>query len=165
MNAGSGRIEVRFAHASDAVRACAVVRRSIEQLCGADHHDDPATLATWLGNKTIDWFEGLISSTSGTCVVAFRDGECCGFGQIDHTGSVGLLYVDPAARFMGVSSRILAQLEDIAAGLGLDTVVLRSTRTAQAFYERRGYAPAGSPLPTFGTMRAWPLAKRLTVGP
>jgi GNAT superfamily N-acetyltransferase len=165
MSGGPASIEVRFANASDAAQACVVVRRSIEQLCGADHGGDPVTLAMWLENKTVDWFERLVASTSGTCVVAFRGSDCCGFGQIDHAGQVGLLYVDPSARFMDVSSRILARLEDVAAGLGLETVVLRSTRTAKAFYEARGYAPAGEPEPTFGTVRAWPLAKRLTVGP
>jgi hypothetical protein len=43
---------IREAVAGDAEEACTVVRRSIAELCAADHGNDPAILARWLDNKT-----------------------------------------------------------------------------------------------------------------
>jgi hypothetical protein len=46
------RMHIRDAVADDAPAACQVLRRSIVELCAADHGDDPAILAQWLANKT-----------------------------------------------------------------------------------------------------------------
>jgi hypothetical protein len=50
---------VRPAQRTDADAAIDVVRRSIQQLCVADHCNDSETLAIWLNNKTpqnfLDW--------------------------------------------------------------------------------------------------------------
>jgi quinol monooxygenase YgiN len=40
--------EIRAARPEDAPAACDVLRRSITELCGADHHDDPEILRRWL---------------------------------------------------------------------------------------------------------------------
>src|ERR1700734_4557945 len=45
-------MDVREARFEDADEACLVMRRSIAELCGADHHGDPPLLAAWLANKT-----------------------------------------------------------------------------------------------------------------
>ncbi len=58
---------------SEAEEACAVIRRSIIELCGADHDGNPATLDRWLANKTPDqvrqWIEanpgGVLARTGG----------------------------------------------------------------------------------------------------
>jgi hypothetical protein len=47
-------MEIRDAVAEDAPAACQVLRRSISELCVADHGNDPAILAKWLLNKTPD---------------------------------------------------------------------------------------------------------------
>ena len=39
----------------DAIAGCDVLKRSIAELCIADHKNDPAILARWLGNKTIEY--------------------------------------------------------------------------------------------------------------
>jgi hypothetical protein len=44
--------EIRDAVVADAPAACDVLRRSIAELCGADHKGDPAILERWLANKT-----------------------------------------------------------------------------------------------------------------
>jgi hypothetical protein len=45
-------MEIRDATVEDAAPACEVLRRSITQLCVADHANDPAILMPWLANKT-----------------------------------------------------------------------------------------------------------------
>ena len=47
-------MQIREASVEDAVEACQVVRRSIAELCHADHQDDPIVLKKWLNNNTSD---------------------------------------------------------------------------------------------------------------
>ena len=42
---------IRVANKSDAKEAYWVLRRSIKELCSADHHDDARTMEKWLRNK------------------------------------------------------------------------------------------------------------------
>jgi len=42
-------LQIRDAVAPDAEAACVVMRRSIAELCAADHRDDPKILAQWAG--------------------------------------------------------------------------------------------------------------------
>ena len=46
-------IEVRDAVREDAPAACEVIRRSISELCEADHRNDPEILRRWLANKPL----------------------------------------------------------------------------------------------------------------
>ena len=57
-------MEIRDAVAEDAHAACRVLRRSIAELCHADHRNDPAILSRWLGNKTPEFFMSWISRRS-----------------------------------------------------------------------------------------------------
>jgi hypothetical protein len=47
-------MEIRDAVPEDAPAAREVLRRSISELCHADHHDDPVILGRWLANKTTE---------------------------------------------------------------------------------------------------------------
>jgi N-acetylglutamate synthase-like GNAT family acetyltransferase len=156
-------VSVRKAVESDAESACDVVRRSIKELCVADHRNDRDTLDAWLENKTVAMFERLINAESKSCVVALRNDQICGFGHMNHTGEVGLLYVAPEARFLGASTLMLAWLEEQAAGLGLNAVFLNSSLTAKRFYEARGYVQTDDPTPGFGITSGWPMVKQLAL--
>jgi N-acetylglutamate synthase-like GNAT family acetyltransferase len=154
-------VTVRQAVESDAESACDVVRRSIRELCIADHRNDQDTLEAWLENKTVAMFERLINAESKSCVVALRNRQVCGFGHMNHSGEVGLLYVAPEARFLGASTLMLAWLEEQAARLGLNAVFLNSSLTAKRFYEARGYEQTAEPSPGFGITWGWPMVKQL----
>ena len=154
-------IAVRPAVEADAPGACEAMRRSIRDLCAADHGDDPAALAAWLANKTPDHVRSWIASESSFSVVAVREEQVVGFGLIARSGELHLCYVHPEARFQGVSSAMLVALEERAALWGLDAVVLTSSLTARRFYERRGYRSCGEPVAVFGAQRAFPMIKDL----
>ncbi len=49
-------MEIRDATPDDAIAGCEVLKRSIAELCAADHESKPAILAQWLGNKTTENF-------------------------------------------------------------------------------------------------------------
>lgn len=127
---------IRRAHPNDAVEACEVMRRSITELCGADHHDDPATLRRWLANKQPDVVKGWIEDQGNTVLVALEDEAILCVGAVKNDGEITLNYVSPDARFRGVSRAMLAQLEKVACDLGNETCHLISTRPRAGFISR-----------------------------
>ena len=90
----------------------------------------------------------------GAFFVAYRDGVPVATGAwrlrddvevfgTRHTAEVKRMYVAPAARGLGLARRMLARLEDTAADVGAEAMILE-TGTAQpeamALYESSGYA-------------------------
>jgi hypothetical protein len=63
---------IRDAVAEDAPAACEVIRRSISELCRADHHDDPVILARWLANKTPEVVASWIVQPGNSVLVAIE---------------------------------------------------------------------------------------------
>ena len=137
-----------------------MTRRSIAELCHADHGNDPATLARWAGNKTpqnlCDWIE----QGNNTLFVAVEGDVVLGVGSVTDAGRIGLNYVSPEARFQGVSRALLHALRQRAAQRGNTKVTLESTETARRFYLSNGYTEIGKPIEAFGTT-SYPMSKVL----
>jgi hypothetical protein len=87
------------------------MRRSIAELCVADHKNDPVILARWLGNKTVENFVAWINQPDNSLLVAVEEGRILAVGSVTDAGSIGLNYVSPDARFQGVSRTLLRALE------------------------------------------------------
>jgi GNAT superfamily N-acetyltransferase len=151
---------IRVATLDDAEDACAVMRRSIAELCHADHRDDPAILARWLANKTPETFLGWTQQRDNNLLVAVEDGHILAVGSVTDDGGIGLNYVSPDARFRGVSRAMLGALEQRAAERGNVECILTSTETARQFYLSRGYMEVGAPVREFG-MTGYPMRKKL----
>lgn len=134
-------ILVRPGTAADAPSAITTLRRSIAELCAADHQDDPQALAGWLGNKTPETWARWIQRSDATVLVAEMSGRIVGVGMVDRHGEILLNYVHPEARFCGVSTAVLRALESTALAQGVLACRVDSTETARAFYVRRGYLP------------------------
>lgn len=130
-------MRIRPARADDAVAACDVLRRSIVELCEADHRNDEARLADWLANKTPEIVAGWIAGSH--VFVAEEGGRIVGVAALTDSGHVTLNYVAPEARFRGVSKALIDAVEGKAAQLGLQACTLESTKTARRFYEALGY--------------------------
>jgi GNAT superfamily N-acetyltransferase len=154
-------MKVRDAVPEDASAACEVMRRSITELCGADHHDDPAILERWLSNKTPEIFRSWIRSDNGL-LVAVEENDILAVGCVTGAGEITLNYVSPDARLRGVSSALLKALEHRAMERGNERCRLTSTETARRFYLARGYSVDGPMEGKFGTTSSYPMSKRLT---
>jgi GNAT superfamily N-acetyltransferase len=141
---------IRDAVLEDAVAASEILRRSIAELCGADHHDDPAILQRWLGNKTPEIFRSQIKPEN-SMLVAVEDNRILAVGCVTNCGEITLNYVSPDARFRGVSSALLTALETRARQRGHAQCTLDSTQTARRFYRARGYVELGSSSAKFGS--------------
>ena len=134
-------ITVRKACAEDAPEAVETLRRSIAELCVADHGNAPEALEGWLANKNEEQWRDWVARRDVSVFVAAQDGVVRGVGLIAHTGEIRLNYVHPIARLQGISRALLFAMEDEAQRLGRAHCVLESTRTALRFYRANGYRP------------------------
>jgi GNAT superfamily N-acetyltransferase len=154
-------MEIRPARLEDAPSACDVLRRSITELCLADHHDDPAILQRWLANKTPEIVASWIAKPNNTLLVATEDNAILGVASMTDSGEITMNYVSPDARFRGVSRALIGALEDRAVQCGNSRCHLISTETARGFYHRAGYSEDGPPAGKFGTSGSYPMSKAL----
>ncbi len=153
-------MHIRAARHADAEQACEVVKRSLTELCHADHRGDAPTLALWLSNKTPDNMRRWIDQHC--TFVAADGGVILGVAVLmRRIGEIILNHVSPDARFGGVSKALIARLEACARELGIEAVALQSSATAIRFYLSAGYHSLGPPTPGFGVTFCHPMAKRL----
>jgi GNAT superfamily N-acetyltransferase len=158
-------MEIRDATAADADAACLVMRRSIAELCVADHRNDKTMLAQWLGNKTPEILVSWIAQLGNSVLVAVEDGDILAVGAVTDTGNITLNYVSPEARFRGVSRGMLGALEARAVERGNTRCTLTSTETARRFYRANGYAEDGQPAGNLATGSGSPMSRVLTSRP
>ncbi len=142
--------EIRSAGPDDAAKACSVLRRSITECCTLDHHDDPAILQSWLGNKTPDNVASWIGSPSNYMLVALRDGELVGVSLLTQAGKLSLCYLLPEAQRAGIGKAMLAGLEEQARQWGVSVLRMHSTGTARDFFTHHGYVAAGKEKSCYG---------------
>ena len=154
-------MEIRDATAADAPAACDTIRRSIVELCVADHANDAEILARWLANKTPDIVASWLTRPDSSTLVAVEAAAIHAVGGVTDAGEITLNYVSPDARFSGVSRAMMDALEMRAAVRGNTRCTLISTETAYRFYLARGYVQEGPPVGKFGTSGSYPMSKRL----
>ena len=152
-------LQLRPVTAHAAADACSIVRQSITHCCVLDHHHDATVLNAWLANKTPDSLAAWISAPDATAWGAYRGDTMVGFALL--TGAtLALCYVVPDALHQGVGRALLVAAEAHAQQAGLAVLWLESTRTAEAFYRRNGYEPAGA-LQSWAGLQAQPMRKVL----
>jgi GNAT superfamily N-acetyltransferase len=155
-------MRIRDAILDDASAACEVMRRSIIELCAADHRNDPAILERWLSNKTPEIFRTWIRPGNSILVAIDTDTDgILAVGCVTDDGEIALNYVSPDARFRGASAALLAELEQRAIERGNERCRLESTETARRFYRDRGYSEEGLADRRFGTTSGYPMSKRI----
>ena len=157
-------MDVREARFEEADEACLVMRRSITELCEADHRGDPTLLAAWLSNKTPDIVAGWMRRVDASYLVAIERGAIAAVGAVTDGGEILLNYVSPDARFRGASGALLAAMEARAVERGATRCTLTSTETARRFYRARGYEEIGPPSGKFGMDSGYPMSKALPRG-
>lgn len=154
-------MEIRAAKQDDAAEICLVLRRSITELCLADHNNDPQILDPWLANKTPENLQTWIACSGQTYRVAVIDDQIAGVGAVSAIEGVLLNYVSPDFRCRGVSKALMAALEDWLKEQGQVVCHLTSTATARQFYETIGYLPDGEPQTGRSGNPAFPMRKCL----
>ena len=115
------------------------MRRSICDLCVADHQSDARALSDWLRNKNAAAWVVWVDRKDAIVFVAEQACAIVGVGMVDHKGEILLNYVDPEFRFQGVSKNMLAALEGKVRANETRMCFLQSTETARKFYQKYGY--------------------------
>ncbi len=154
-------MRIRPAEPDDAAAACQVLRRSITELCQADHRDDPAILDRWLANKTPAIVATWITNPNNAMLLAVDGTDILAVGAVTCSGEIILNYVSPDARFRGVSRGLMAALEAQARQWGNSRCSLLSTQTARRFYQASGYVQTGPAVGKFGSDVSYPMSKLL----
>ncbi|MGB5864686.1 MAG: GNAT family N-acetyltransferase [Sulfitobacter sp.] len=131
--------KIRKATDADAEAAIDTLRRSISELCVADHDGDPEEIEAWLSNKTVEAWAKWIARGDATVLVADRHQMVVGVGMVSLQGEIMLNYVHPDARFSGVSKAMLAAMEEELRSHNISRCQLESTTTAQVFYANCGF--------------------------
>lgn len=152
---------IRDAKPEDAVAACEVARRSILELCAADHGGDPEIVARWLANKTPESLRAWIVRPDASLLVAVEEGAILAVGMVSDAGEILLNYVSPDARFRGVSRALLKPLEARGRERGAGFCTLESTETARRFYVSNGYIETGAATRKFGMRSGYRMTKAL----
>lgn len=152
-------MKIRDAVPDDAEAACDMMRRSIRELCAADHHNDPAILERWLANKTPAIVAQWIANREASVLVACEGDVILAVGSVGDAGEIMLNYVSPDARFRGVSKAMVRALEERARSRGAERFTLSSTETARRLYVSLGYLEDGPPTGMFGASSAYPMTK------
>jgi hypothetical protein len=96
-------VEIRDATPEDADAACDVLRKSISQLCIADHGNDPAILDRWLSNKKPEIVAAWSKQLGNSLLLAVEGDAILAVGSVTDAGEITLNYVAPDSRFRGVS--------------------------------------------------------------
>jgi N-acetylglutamate synthase-like GNAT family acetyltransferase len=135
--------EIRRARLDDTDAIVVVLRRSITELCVADHRNDPGVLGAWLENKTAENVRTWIESPRAFMVVAEVRGAVCGVASLGATGGILLCYLLPEVQSTGVGRALLAGLEAEARRQGIRELSLESTVSARGFYSAHGFRPKG----------------------
>ena len=156
-------ITVRPASEADAAAACDVLRRSIRELCVADHGHDEQVLSAWLANKTPENVRAWITSASSFSVVAVDGSDVRGFGLVQPDGEIQMCYLVLEVQYRGAGKLMLRALGEQAARWGRKRVYVTSSVTARRFYERNGYVQSGEPKSVYGLRSVYPMSKPLTV--
>jgi GNAT superfamily N-acetyltransferase len=153
-------IIIRKATPEDAEAACAVLVRSIKEICAPYYENDEEILNHWLENKTAANVRRWIESDRAYCVVAVNaQGQVLGFSSISGA-EIMLNYVLPEALHQGIGKKMLQALEAQAIASGVDHIRVMSSITAKAFYERNGYVSNGVPRAVGRIVGDFPLIKR-----
>lgn len=154
-------VSVRRAAPADIDAMSRVLTASIVELCAADHEGKPGAIAAWTANKTPEGVRAMLGNPDLVLFVAEHAGKIGAVGAIRRNGEIGLNYVAPDMRFLGLSKALLARLEAELVALGFAEGRLEATLTARQFYESAGWLPDG-PQASGRQVNGYPMKKTLT---
>jgi putative acetyltransferase len=143
-------IDIRQATPGDAQEACALLRRSIEEGCVADHARREEVLQPWLSNKTPQTVATWLSSPSNYAVVAVHDQQLAGLALLTQGGKLALCYVMPGQLRSGIGSAMMRAVEAQARCWDIGKLHMHSPASSSGFFERLGYVNAGKDKACFG---------------
>jgi hypothetical protein len=154
-------MEIRNAVVEDAPAACEVLRRSVSELCYADHLNDPAIVNRWLAHKTPEIVGRGLSSRAIRGSWQSRTAASLQWARSPtRVRSLSTMYRRTQGFVVLVEPCSLPFSETVERGI--DRCTLLSTETAHRVYRSAGYVADRARQRKFGTTSSYPMSKRLT---
>jgi len=114
-----------------------VFLRAIRQTASADY--SPEQVAVW-ARDDIDVDSWAAKRAAAGTIVAVVDDAVAGFTDVDDSGYVDMMFVDPRFARRGVASALLARVFEVASERTVDELSVDASVTARPFFERHGFA-------------------------
>ena len=153
-------ITIRKAEPADVEAMSRVLIGSITELCLEDHKGNAEAIASWTANKTPESVARWVADPQLTMLVAEHGGEIAAVGALTTPDEIGLNYVAPSHRFMGISRAMLKSMEAAMRDRGVEIGRLNSSATARQFYRSAGWSDVDGPL-SGRLVAGYPMEKRL----
>jgi len=110
---------------------------TIQNTCKNDYTQEQ--IAVWVSNieNTARWQEAVASQYF---LVAEIDNKIVGFGSLTKGGYIDFMYVHKDHQRQGIANVLLNSLEQEARRLGCACLTSDVSKTARAFFEKKGFA-------------------------
>ncbi len=139
LNAGCGqlrsdkrKISLRRYNSADLDELVSLFCGSVRNVCRNDY--TPEQLDAWADAP--DFSEWDKDFSEKYTLVARFDGKIAGFGNIDKSGVLDMLYVHRDFQRLGIAAEICTALEKYP---NADEITVHASKTARGFFEHRGY--------------------------
>jgi len=121
---------------TDGPATLAIFRAAIRVTAAADY--SPEQIEAWAGTDVTpeQW---SAKRTATDTVVAEIDGRVAGFTDLDDSGHIDMLFVDPEQSRRGVATALLEWALTRARDLGIAEVNTHASLTARPFFEHHGF--------------------------
>lgn len=129
-------MELRAYTPEDAPATLDVFRRAVRVTAARDYTAEQ--LAAWAPDD-LDPVAWATRRGAARTEVAVRDGAVVGFTDVDATGYVDMLFVDPGAARQGVALALLSWAVATAAAAGAVELTTHASLTARPFFEAHGF--------------------------
>ncbi|HYO17087.1 MAG TPA: GNAT family N-acetyltransferase [Dermatophilaceae bacterium] len=110
--------------------------RAIRLTASADY--SPEQVAVWARND-IDVESWAAKRAAAGTIVAVVDDAVAGFTDVDGSGYIDMMFVDPRCARRGVASALLARVLNVASERKVDDLSVHASVTARPFFERHGF--------------------------
>ncbi|WP_250445564.1 GNAT family N-acetyltransferase [Actinotalea sp. C106] len=129
-------VTVRRCVPADAGATLAVFRRAVHVTAAADY--SPEQLEAWAphGLDADRWASRQSQRNAAVAVVGER---VVGFTDVDATGYVDMMFVDPDHARRGVATALMAWVQEEAVRLGARRLTTHASETARRFFEAHGF--------------------------
>ncbi|KAB8293540.1 acetyltransferase, GNAT family [Bifidobacterium avesanii] len=130
---------IRRYRSADAAATMAVFRRSVIGLASRDY--DPEQVRVWAdrAGDVRRWDRRRSAVDTWVAVSAGGGDAVVGFIDVDGSGYIDMLFMDPAHARQGVASALLGEVERHAAEWGIAGLSVHASITARPFFERYGF--------------------------
>jgi putative acetyltransferase len=130
------QVRIRPYRDTDASPTLEVFYRAVRQTAARDYTNKQIDAWAAPPPSTRDW--GSRRAAANTWVAEIQ-GVVVGFTDLDATGYIDMMYVDPAHTRQGIAARLLDHLVGLATTTHLEVLTVHASITARPFFARHGF--------------------------